>query len=71
MIEDGARRALGNFRAVKPYVPGKPCTITVELGTVDTAEQFRGRHGVQIVEPLKVISKGKDWITAWNQVWHY
>jgi D-amino peptidase len=71
MIEDGARRALGDLKAVKPYVPAKPTTITVELGTVDTAARFRGRHGVEIVEPLKVISQGQDWMTAWNQIWDY
>ena len=71
MIEAGAKRALQNLKAVRPYVPAKPTTITVELGTVDTADQFRGRYGVEIVEPLKVISRGPDWLTAWNQVWHY
>ncbi len=71
MIEDGARRALSNLKAVKPYVPGKPTTITIDLGTVDSAEQFRGRHGVEIVDPLKVVSRGKNWLTAWNQIWHY
>ena len=71
MIEDGARRALGDLKAVKPYVPAKPTTITVELGTVDTAARFLGRHGVELVEPLKVISQGQDWMTAWNQIWDY
>ena len=71
MIEDGARRALGDLRAVKPYVPAKPTTITVELGTVDTAARFLGRHGVELVEPLKVISQAPDWITAWNQIWDF
>ena len=42
MIEDGVRRALGDLKAVKPYVPAKPTTITVELGTVDTAARFMG-----------------------------
>ena len=71
MIEDGARQALKNVKAVKPYVPGKPTTITIDLGTVDSAEQFRGRHGVEIVDPLKVVSRGKNWLTAWNQIWRY
>lgn len=71
MIEDGARTALQNLKAVRPYVPAKPTTITIDLGTVDSAEQFRGRYGVEIVEPLKVVSRGPDWLTAWNQVWHY
>jgi D-amino peptidase len=71
MIEDGVRRALGNINAVKPYVPAQPTTITDELSTVDSADQFRGRHGVEIVEPLKVVSRGMDWMEAWNQIWHY
>jgi D-amino peptidase len=71
MIEDGARQALQNLQAVKPYVPARPTTITVELGSVDNAAQFRGRYGVEIVEPLKVVSRGQDWLEAWNQIWHY
>jgi hypothetical protein len=30
-----------------------------------------GRPGVEIVEPLKVISRGRDWMEAWNQIWKY
>ena len=71
MIEAGAKKALENLKAVKPYVPAGPVTITIELGNVDSADQFRGRHGVEIVEPLKVISTGENWITAWDQIWHY
>ena len=71
MIEDGVNRALRNVNAVKPYVPARPTTITIELSTVDSADQFRGRQGVEIVEPLKVVSRGKDWMEAWNQIWHY
>ena len=71
MIEDGARSALRNMKAVKPYVPAKPTTVTIELGTVDKADGFRGRNGVEIVEPLKVVSRGRDWMEAWNQVWDY
>jgi D-amino peptidase len=71
MIEHGAKQALADLNAVKPYVPAKPTTITIELSTVDSADQFRGRHGVEIVEPLRVVSRGKDWLEAWNQIWHY
>jgi len=71
MIEDGSRRALKNLDSVMPYVPGKPTTITVELGTVETAAQFRGRHGVEVPEPLKAVSKGPDWMTAWDQIWEH
>ena len=26
---------------------------------------------VEIVEPLKVVSKGKDWMQAWDQIWKW
>jgi D-amino peptidase len=71
MIEDGAYRAVKGPVAVKPYDPGRPSEIGIDLSTVDTANQFVGRHGVEIVEPLKVISRGKDWMTAWNQIWKW
>lgn len=71
MIEEGARQALKNLKAVKPYVPAKPTTITIDLGSVDNAAQFRGRTGVEVIEPLKVVSKADDWMTAWNQIWPF
>lgn len=71
MIEAGAKQSLQELKAVKPYVPRRPTRITIELSTVDTAARFRGRHGVTIVEPLKVISEGQDWMQAWNQIWDY
>lgn len=69
MIEDGAKRALKSATRVKPYVPAKPTTITIDLSTVDSANQFMNRSGVEIVEPLKVVSRGRDWLRAWNQIW--
>lgn len=69
MIEQGTREALQSRNWPKPYVPAKPTTITIELSTVDSANQFKGKKGVEIVEPLKVISRGKDWSEAWNNFW--
>jgi D-amino peptidase len=71
MIEDGAREALKNLSRVKPYVPARPTRITVEIDTVDKAANFKGRHGVEFIEPLKVVSTGDDWLQAWDQVWHW
>jgi D-amino peptidase len=71
MIEDAAHKSLGGPIRTKPYDPGKPCEITIDLSTVDTANQFMGRHGVEVVGPLKVISRGRDWMRAWNQVWKW
>ena len=71
MIEDAAKRALTSPTRTKPYVPARPTTITIDLGTVDSAAQFMGRSGVEIVEPLKVVSKGEDWMQAWDQIWKW
>jgi D-amino peptidase len=71
MIQDGVTAALRARDWPKPYVPAKPTTITIDLGTVDSANQFKDRHNVEIPEPLKVVSRGPDWLTAWNQVWHW
>ena len=69
MIEEGAYEALQNLHRVHPYSPGSPCEITIEIGTVDHAAQFKGKPGVEIVDPLTVVSRGQDWMTAWNQIW--
>lgn len=71
MIEEGALRALQDLRAVTPYVPAKPTTITIELGTTDTADWFRGRPGVEIVDPLTVVSRADNWLGAWDQIWDW
>ena len=41
------------------------------IPTVDSAAQFMGRAGVEIVNPLKVVSRGKDWMQAWDQIWKW
>jgi D-amino peptidase len=71
MIEEGAFQALQNLTAVPPYVPTSPITITIEVDTPDKALEFKGRYGVEFIEPLKVVSRGDDWLTAWDQIWHW
>ena len=71
MIEDGACTALRQIHSVQPYRPGSPMAITIELETVEKAADFRGRAGVEVVEPLKVISRAETWLEAWNQIWPY
>ena len=71
MIEDGAYQALQDLSAVQPYVPAKPTTLTIELGAVDHAAQFYGRPNLEIIDDLTVISRADDWMTAWNQIWHW
>jgi D-amino peptidase len=71
MIQKAAHNTLLNLKAVKPYVPAKPTTITIELSHVEKGADFIGRPNVEIVEPLKVISRGDDWMQAWDQIWHW
>jgi D-amino peptidase len=67
LIEDGARRALADVRAVAPYDPGSPCEITVDFNTSDHVERYRFRQGVEITEPRQIVSRADDWWTAWRQ----
>jgi D-amino peptidase len=70
VIEEGARKALsGDLKAVKPYDPGRPAEIRVEITTTDRVDEFRHRKGVEIEEPLTVVSRADDWWTAWSQLY--
>src|SRR5207249_314848 len=69
LIEDGAKHALSNLKAVKPYDPGKPCEIQVEFVSPDKAEPYRHKPGVQIIAPRMIVSQAADWWTAWKQFW--
>jgi D-amino peptidase len=71
LIKEAAKKAVGNLKAVKPYKPSSPVTITIELNTVDNASRFKGRAGVEFLDGLKVVSRAKDWLGAWNQVWDW
>ena len=66
-IEAGAKLALQNLSAVKPYDPGKPCEITVDFNTSDHVEKLRFRPGVEITEPRQIVSRADDWWSAWRQ----
>jgi len=67
LIEDGARRALGDLRAVAPYDPGSPCDIVVDFNTSEHVEKYRFRQGVRITGSRQVTSSAEDWWTAWRQ----
>src|ERR687887_2778117 len=67
LIEEGAREALGDLRAVEPYDPGRPCEIEVDLTSTDAADAYRPKQGAELVDPRKVVSRADDWWTAWRQ----
>jgi D-amino peptidase len=69
MIEEAARDVVRRPPAVAPYIPAQPTAVTVEIETVDKGDVFRRRPGVEFADPLTVVSRGRDWKTAWDQIW--
>jgi D-amino peptidase len=67
LIEEGARRALAGVQAVAPYDPGRPCEIEVEYIGTNLAQELRYRHGVEILDGRRIVSRAGDWWTAWRQ----
>jgi D-amino peptidase len=67
LIEEGARKALGDPSAVAPYDPGRPCEITVEFKVTDVPRKLSVLPGVELVEPRRLVSRADDWWTAWRQ----
>jgi D-amino peptidase len=67
LIEEGARAALGDLRAVPPYDPGRPCEIAIEFTSPDRLVEYANRKGVQVTGPRTLVSRADDWWTAWSQ----
>ncbi len=67
LIEDAARRALADPRAVAPYDPGRPCEIRVELTATNATDQYRSKPGVEVVDSRQIVSRADDWWSAWRQ----
>ncbi|MGH3104206.1 MAG: M55 family metallopeptidase [Gaiellaceae bacterium] len=67
LIEAGAKEALADVEAVAPYDPGHPCEILVEYKTTSATDELRYRHGVEILDPRRAVSRADDWWSAWKQ----
>ncbi|TML23448.1 MAG: peptidase M55 [Actinobacteria bacterium] len=67
LIEEGAKGALKDLKAVQPYDPGKPCEIRIEFTTPDRLVEYRNRKGIEQVDGLTLVSSAGDWWTAWSQ----
>jgi D-amino peptidase len=67
MIEDGAKNALKDLGAVKPYDPGHPCEIEVQFHTPARLVEYRNRKGTEQVDDHTLVSRADDWWTAWSQ----
>jgi D-amino peptidase len=67
LVEEGARRALADLKAVAPYDPGKPCEVKVEYKGTTPPRKLRFQPGVELLDDRTVVSRADDWWTAWKQ----
>ena len=67
LIEDGAKKALKDLSAVKPYDPGRPCEIEVAFHTPARLVEYRNRKGTEQIDAHTLVSRAGDWWTAWSQ----
>jgi D-amino peptidase len=67
LIEEGAKQALSDLKAVAPYDPGQPCEVKVEYKNTTAARQMRFQHGVELLDDRTIVSSADDWWTAWKQ----
>ncbi len=66
LIEAGAKQALSDLSAVKPYDPGRPAEIAVEFFTPDRMQEYVNRRGVEVTGPRSLVVRGDDWWGAWS-----
>jgi len=67
LIEEGAKSAMKDLKAVEPYDPGRPCEIEIEFMSPDRVVEFRNRRGVEQRDAMTLVSRADDWWTAWSQ----
>jgi D-amino peptidase len=68
LIQEGAKRALGDLKAVRPYDPGRPAEIEVEFTNTIELDRYRRKAGVEESGDRRVVSRGDDWWAAWRQL---
>jgi len=66
LIEDGARRALGDLSAVAPWDPGRPAEIEIVFTTPDRLQEYANRKGVEVTGACSLVVRGDDWWSAWS-----
>lgn len=68
LIEERVYQALTHRDWPVPYQPAGPIAFRVELATVDQAQAYRGRRGVELVGSRTVLSRGDTFWEAWDQL---
>jgi D-amino peptidase len=67
LIEEGAKKALSDLKAVEPYDPGKPCEVKVEYQSSQPPQQLRFQPGIELLDDRTIVSRADDWWSAWKQ----
>jgi D-amino peptidase len=67
LIEEGAKKALSDLEAVKPYDPGKPCEVKVEYKMTTGPQKIRFQSGIEILDERTIVSRADDWWSAWKR----
>ena len=67
LIEEGAKKALKDLDAVKPYDPGRPVEIQIEFHNPSRLVEYRNRKGIEQIDAHTLVSRAEDWWTAWSQ----
>jgi D-amino peptidase len=70
LIEERTATALAARDWPAPYKPASPVTFTVELAAPDHTNAFRGRQGVEIIGPRKVVATGATFWELWDRFWY-
>ena len=66
LIEAGAKRALADLSAVRPWDPGRPAEIEIEFTSPDRLQEYANRRGVEVTGPRSIVVRGDDWWSAWS-----
>jgi D-amino peptidase len=67
LIEEGAKKALSDLKAIEPYDPGKPSEIKVEYQSSQPPQQLRFQPGIEFLDDRMLVSHAADWWSAWKQ----
>jgi D-amino peptidase len=66
LIEEGARNALSDLKAVAPWDLGSPCEIRVEFKHTKAPDDLRFRAGVERVDDRTISVTAPSWWEAWR-----
>jgi D-amino peptidase len=71
LIEAGAKQALKDLTAVKPFDPGSPCTIEVEYKVTTAVDKLRRVPAVEVVDARRIRTTADTWWQAWQQFFFF